>query len=85
MNECTVSYVCSRASCRSSAESESAARGGAGGVRHERLARLCQLPELVKFVRAVDYRFYQALVRLLIPDLLRPIPSALPFTLISLL
>ena len=69
------SCACATRGCcaarRAAAEAEPAGR--AGGVR---LARLCQLPEVVRFVRAVDYRFYQALVRLLIPDLLRPIPSA---------
>ena len=67
-NSVTRGYCAAR---RAAAEAEPAGR--AGGVR---LARLCQLPEVVRFVRAVDYRFYQALVRLLIPDLLRPIPSA---------
>ncbi|XP_046995248.1 DNA-binding protein RFX2 isoform X1 [Schistocerca americana] len=38
---------------------------------------LCKLEPIQQFVRVVDYRFYQNLVYVLIPDVLRPIPSSL--------
>lgn len=38
---------------------------------------LCKFEPVQKFVRIVDYRFYQNLVYVLIPDVLRPIPSSL--------
>ena len=38
---------------------------------------LCELPAIRQFMRRSDYAFYQALVHVLIPDVLRPIPSSL--------
>ena len=38
---------------------------------------LCTYEPVQKFVRRADYAFYQALVEVLIPDVLRPIPSEL--------
>lgn len=43
----------------------------------DRLYALCKLETVQKFVRRSDYAFYQALVDVLIPDVLRPIPSSL--------
>nr|KAG5698347.1 hypothetical protein BaRGS_010933 [Batillaria attramentaria] len=43
----------------------------------EKLYLLCQYEPVQKFVRRADYAFYQALVEVLIPDVLRPIPSSL--------
>ena len=39
------------------------------------LYALCQMPSVLQFTRRSDYIFYQALVEVLIPDVLRPIPS----------
>jgi len=41
------------------------------------LHAMCKLDAVQKYVRASDYSFYQALVEVLIPDVLRPIPSSL--------
>ena len=43
----------------------------------EKLFALGQYPPVHKFVRKSDYAFFQALVEVLIPDVLRPIPSKL--------
>ncbi|KAL5016555.1 hypothetical protein ScPMuIL_006144 [Solemya velum] len=43
----------------------------------EKLFILCKYEPVQKFVRRSDYAFYQALVEVLIPDVLRPIPSSL--------
>ncbi|XP_046388599.1 DNA-binding protein RFX2 isoform X2 [Ischnura elegans] len=42
-----------------------------------KLYLLCKCPPVQDFVRRVDYHFYQNLVEVLIPDVLRPIPSSL--------
>lgn len=42
-----------------------------------KLFRLCQLDVVQQFIRQVDFAFYQNLVDVLIPDVLRPIPSTL--------
>lgn len=42
-----------------------------------KLFRLCQLDVVQQFIRQVDFAFYQNLVEVLIPDVLRPIPSTL--------
>lgn len=41
----------------------------------EKLHTLCHYEPLLDWVRRSDYAFYQALVEVLIPDVLRPIPS----------
>ena len=41
----------------------------------EKLFTLCRYEPLMNWVRKSDYAFYQALVEVLIPDVLRPIPS----------
>ncbi|XP_067677325.1 DNA-binding protein RFX2-like isoform X9 [Haliotis asinina] len=43
----------------------------------EKLFALCKYEPVQKYVRRSDYAFYQALVEVLIPDVLRPIPSSL--------
>ncbi|RUS79241.1 hypothetical protein EGW08_012971 [Elysia chlorotica] len=43
----------------------------------EKLFMLCRYEPLMNWVRKSDYAFYQALVEVLIPDVLRPIPSSL--------
>lgn len=43
----------------------------------EKLFALCRFEPLLNWVRRSDYAFYQALVEVLIPDVLRPIPSKL--------
>ncbi|XP_039296144.1 DNA-binding protein RFX2 isoform X2 [Nilaparvata lugens] len=42
-----------------------------------KLYLLCKCLPIQQFVRKVDYLFYQNLVQVLIPDVLRPIPSSL--------
>lgn len=41
----------------------------------EKLVTMCKLESVQTYVRRSDYSFYQALVEVLIPDVLRPIPS----------
>ncbi|KAK3599827.1 hypothetical protein CHS0354_022394 [Potamilus streckersoni] len=41
------------------------------------LFAMCKYEPIQKYVRKSDYAFYQALVEVLIPDVLRPIPSSL--------
>ena len=41
----------------------------------EKLYVMCKYEPVQKYVRKSDYAFYQALVEVLIPDVLRPIPS----------
>ena len=41
----------------------------------EVLCRLSKFPPVQRFVCHADYSFYQALVEVLVPDVLRPIPS----------
>lgn len=41
----------------------------------EKLYFLCELPAVQQYVLESDYAFYQALVQVLIPDVLRPIPG----------
>ena len=42
-----------------------------------KLYQLCGMVEIQDWVRAVDVAFYQRLVQVLLPDVLRPIPSPL--------
>ncbi|XP_050023694.1 DNA-binding protein RFX2-like isoform X2 [Dermacentor andersoni] len=59
--------------------------GGAGndcgeqdkGLSQSKLHLLCKCEAVQKFVQRADYQFYQNLVDVLIPDVLRPIPSSL--------
>ena len=41
----------------------------------EKLYTMCRYEPVMNYVRKSDYMFYQALVEVLIPDVLRPIPS----------
>lgn len=43
----------------------------------DKLLSLCEVPAIRQYVRRSDYAFYQSLVQVLIPDVLRPIPSSL--------
>lgn len=47
------------------------------GLSPEKMELLCQCEAVQKFVQRADYQFYQNLVDVLIPDVLRPIPSSL--------
>lgn len=38
---------------------------------------MCKCSEVQDFIRKVDYTFYQNLVEVLMPNVLRPIPSML--------
>ncbi|XP_043289835.1 DNA-binding protein RFX2 isoform X2 [Venturia canescens] len=42
-----------------------------------KLYQMCKCGEVQDFIRTVDYTFYQNLVEVLMPDVLRPIPSSL--------
>lgn len=42
---------------------------------------MCRYEPVMNYVRKSDYMFYQALVEVLIPDVLRPIPSKISRTL----
>ncbi|XP_051175428.1 DNA-binding protein RFX2 isoform X3 [Leptopilina boulardi] len=42
-----------------------------------KLYQMCKCSEVQDFIRQVDYNFYQNLVEVLMPDVLRPIPSSL--------
>ncbi|XP_076355816.1 DNA-binding protein RFX2-like [Tachypleus tridentatus] len=46
-------------------------------LKDSSLYKLCLCEDVQKLVRNVDYQFYQNLVDVLIPDVLRPIPSSL--------
>uniref|UniRef100_A0A4W3IDT9 DNA-binding protein RFX2 n=1 Tax=Callorhinchus milii TaxID=7868 RepID=A0A4W3IDT9_CALMI len=43
----------------------------------DKLMELCKFDPIVKWMRSCDHVLYQALVEILIPDVLRPVPSAL--------
>ncbi|XP_053394041.1 DNA-binding protein RFX2-like isoform X4 [Mercenaria mercenaria] len=43
----------------------------------DKLYTMCRYEPVMNYVRKSDYMFYQALVEVLIPDVLRPIPSSL--------
>ena len=43
----------------------------------DKLYAMCRMGVVQKFVRRSDYVFYQAIVEVLIHDVLRPIPSSL--------
>ncbi|XP_063982439.1 DNA-binding protein RFX2 isoform X2 [Diachasmimorpha longicaudata] len=42
-----------------------------------KLYQMCKCSEVQEFIKTVDYTFYQNLVEVLMPDVLRPIPSTL--------
>lgn len=42
-----------------------------------KLYQMCKCSEVQDFIRKVDYTFYQNLVEVLMPNVLRPIPSEL--------
>lgn len=42
-----------------------------------KLYQMCKCSEVQDFIRKVDYTFYQNLVEVLMPNVLRPIPSML--------
>ncbi|CAG0880314.1 unnamed protein product [Darwinula stevensoni] len=46
-------------------------------LNQDRILRLCELRPVLTFIQTADYNFYQGLVDLLIPEVLRPIPSTL--------
>lgn len=46
----------------------------------EKLLKLAAMPEVQEFVKEADYSFYQVLVEVLVPDVLRPIPSEYYYT-----
>ena len=43
----------------------------------DKLHALCGMPSVQQYVRQTDYIFYQTIVGILVPDVLRPIPSEL--------
>lgn len=44
----------------------------------EKLVSLCKCDPVLKWMRSCDHILYQALVEILIPDVLRPVPSKQP-------
>jgi len=44
----------------------------------DKLHALCNMLAVQQYVRRSDYVFYQTIVGILVPDVLRPIPSQLP-------
>lgn len=44
----------------------------------EKLINLCKHEPILKWMRSCDHILYQALVEILIPDVLRPVPSEYP-------
>lgn len=47
------------------------------GLQREKLLLLCQMKAVQEFVKEVDYIVYQKLVTILLPEILRNIPSTL--------
>ena len=41
----------------------------------DKLYTMCGIESVLIFVRRSDYLFYQAVVEVLVPDVLRPVPS----------
>lgn len=48
-------------------------------MRREKLILMCQMKAVQEFVKEVDWMLYQKLVGILLPDVLRPIPSESDF------
>uniref|UniRef100_A0A8C1A203 DNA-binding protein RFX2 n=2 Tax=Cyprinus carpio TaxID=7962 RepID=A0A8C1A203_CYPCA len=48
-----------------------------GGFPREKLIALCKYEPIKQWMRSCDHILYQALVEILIPDVLRPVPSTL--------
>ncbi|NXK89411.1 RFX2 protein, partial [Formicarius rufipectus] len=48
-----------------------------GTLPKEKLIALCKYEPILKWMRSCDHILYQALVEILIPDVLRPVPSTL--------
>jgi len=44
-----------------------------------KLLILCDMPDIVQFIKEADFNFFQNIVHILMPDVLRPIPSMLSF------
>ncbi|XP_063056796.1 DNA-binding protein RFX2 isoform X3 [Engraulis encrasicolus] len=50
---------------------------GENVIPHEKLVALCKYEPVKEWMRSCDHILYQALVEILIPDVLRPVPSTL--------
>ncbi|MFT7819058.1 DNA-binding protein RFX2 isoform X1 [Arapaima gigas] len=48
-----------------------------GGISRRKLVALCRFEPVARWMRSCDHVLYQALVEILIPDVLRPVPSTL--------
>lgn len=46
-----------------------------GTLPKDKLITLCKYEPILKWMRSCDHILYQALVEILIPDVLRPVPS----------
>lgn len=51
----------------------------------DKLYVISRMTEVQSFIKSTDYSFYQSLIEVLIPDVLRPIPSKLDDMLYSIL
>lgn len=49
-----------------------------GTLPKDKLITLCKYEPILKWMRSCDHILYQALVEILIPDVLRPVPSEYP-------
>lgn len=56
-----------------------------GTLPKDKLITLCKYEPILKWMRSCDHILYQALVEILIPDVLRPVPSEYPQPHLSLI
>ncbi|KAJ8389605.1 hypothetical protein AAFF_G00118420 [Aldrovandia affinis] len=71
-------FWCSAATSSDEAASLPGSEGDAeGALSQETLVALCRYEPVMQWMRGCDHVLYQALVEILIPDVLRPVPSTL--------
>lgn len=56
-------------------EEDSLSCNNLSGLTRMQLYSLCTLPVVQEFVQTMDFQFYQVVVDVLIPNVLKPIPS----------
>uniref|UniRef100_A0A915HJ97 RFX1-4/6/8-like BCD domain-containing protein n=1 Tax=Romanomermis culicivorax TaxID=13658 RepID=A0A915HJ97_ROMCU len=47
------------------------------GLNRTQLYTLCIMPEILKYIQSMDFQYYQVMVNVLIPNVLKPIPNSL--------
>ncbi|KAG9343465.1 hypothetical protein JZ751_013631 [Albula glossodonta] len=71
-------FWCSAAPSSDGMSSLPGSEGGVEGtMSQEKLVALCRCETVTQWMRSCDHILYQALVEILIPDVLRPVPSTL--------